>query len=55
MGAYRFIRPYLRRIFGREPAYVGREPASSPATGSMRVHREQQIRLVERALGMGHV
>jgi 2-oxoglutarate dehydrogenase E1 component len=52
MGAYRFLWPQLREVFGREPLYAGRGPAGSPATGSARVHRQQQALLVDRALGL---
>ncbi|HSJ34861.1 MAG TPA: multifunctional oxoglutarate decarboxylase/oxoglutarate dehydrogenase thiamine pyrophosphate-binding subunit/dihydrolipoyllysine-residue succinyltransferase subunit [Acidimicrobiia bacterium] len=52
MGAYRFLWPQLREIFGQEPVYAGRKPAGSPATGSARVHREQQAYLVDQALGL---
>ncbi|MDH3250002.1 MAG: multifunctional oxoglutarate decarboxylase/oxoglutarate dehydrogenase thiamine pyrophosphate-binding subunit/dihydrolipoyllysine-residue succinyltransferase subunit, partial [Acidimicrobiia bacterium] len=51
MGAYHFIWHPLRRIFGREPAFAGRAPAASPATGSAKRHAEQQEALVDAALG----
>jgi 2-oxoglutarate dehydrogenase E1 component len=51
-GAYRFLWHTLRDLFGREPAFAGRRAAASPATGSSRVHAEQQKALVEAALGM---
>ena len=52
MGAYMFLWHHLRRIFGREPRYAGRAASPSPATGSLRVHREQQAHLVDQALGL---
>ncbi|MGH8912768.1 MAG: multifunctional oxoglutarate decarboxylase/oxoglutarate dehydrogenase thiamine pyrophosphate-binding subunit/dihydrolipoyllysine-residue succinyltransferase subunit [Acidimicrobiia bacterium] len=52
MGAYGFLWHRLREIFGREPAYAGRAESGSPATGSARVHREQQAKLVDAALGL---
>ncbi|HEX2152643.1 MAG TPA: multifunctional oxoglutarate decarboxylase/oxoglutarate dehydrogenase thiamine pyrophosphate-binding subunit/dihydrolipoyllysine-residue succinyltransferase subunit [Acidimicrobiia bacterium] len=55
MGAYRFLWPRLREIFGQEPVYAGRDPAGSPATGSAKVHRVQQERLVDQALGLKDV
>ncbi|CAN5879122.1 multifunctional oxoglutarate decarboxylase/oxoglutarate dehydrogenase thiamine pyrophosphate-binding subunit/dihydrolipoyllysine-residue succinyltransferase subunit [soil metagenome] len=51
MGAYRFLWPQLREIFGREPRYCGRRASPSPATGSAKVHRAQQQALVDDALG----
>jgi len=51
MGAYHFMWHPLRRIFGREPAFAGRAPAASPATGSAKRHAEQQEALVDAALG----
>jgi len=53
MGAWRFLWPELREIFGREPVYAGRAASGSPATGSMRVHLDQQTALVDEALGVG--
>jgi 2-oxoglutarate dehydrogenase E1 component len=50
MGAYGFLWPRLRDAFGREARYAGRASAGSPATGSARVHREQQAALVADAL-----
>ncbi len=52
MGAYRFLWPHIREVFGREPIFAGRPAAGSPATGSARVHREQQSQLVAEALGL---
>jgi multifunctional 2-oxoglutarate metabolism enzyme len=50
MGAYGFLWHELRRIFGREPRYAGRGPASSPATGSAVRHAAEQQALVADAL-----
>ena len=52
MGAYGFLWPRLRDVFGREARYAGRASAGSPATGSARVHRQQQAALVNAALGL---
>jgi len=52
MGAYRFLWFHLRQIFGREPAYAGRKPGASPATGSVKVHLQEQAALVNAALGL---
>jgi 2-oxoglutarate dehydrogenase E1 component len=39
MGAWTWIAPQLEEIFGRKAAYVGRDASSSPAVGSLAVHR----------------
>jgi 2-oxoglutarate dehydrogenase E1 component len=50
-GGWSFMLPQLLELFPyRKLRYVGREPSASPATGSARVHREQQARLVAEAL-----
>jgi 2-oxoglutarate dehydrogenase E1 component len=52
MGAW----PYLRlrfgeTLFGTHPlSAICREPAASPATGSARLHKEQQLRIISAAL-----
>ncbi len=53
MGAYRFVWPRLREVFGREPEYAGRPAAASTATGSAKVHAAQQQALVRAGLGLG--
>ena len=52
MGAWRFMWPILREVFGREPRYAGRAASGSPATGSLKVHLDQQAKLVDEALGV---
>ncbi len=53
-GAWSYMLPMLLELFGdRRPAYVGRQPSASPATGSARIHHEEQERLVAQALGIG--
>ncbi len=58
MGAWNFVD---RRIEGvlkdikhkvDRPVYVGREPAASPATGSLKKHNAQQAKLVDEALSL---
>jgi len=49
MGAYTFIEPRLRNIFGREIKYVGRDADASTAAGALSVHRKEQAALVEEA------
>jgi 2-oxoglutarate dehydrogenase E1 component len=51
-GGWGFMMPHLQRAFADHPLrYIGRGPSASPATGSPRVHREQQQAIVEDALG----
>ncbi|MCM2358896.1 MAG: 2-oxoglutarate dehydrogenase E1 component [Geobacteraceae bacterium] len=49
MGGWNFLRPQLAEILGEEPGYVGRPAAASPATGSHRLHKEEQGRVIEEA------
>jgi 2-oxoglutarate dehydrogenase E1 component len=50
MGAWRFVEPLLRPLLGsRTLAYVGREEAASPATGSYKMHQAEEADLVNRA------
>ncbi len=52
MGAWSFLEPLFREKLPPRlaPVYVGRPAAASPATGSHRVHKEQQEALVAEAL-----
>jgi 2-oxoglutarate dehydrogenase E1 component len=49
MGGWGFIRPHLAELLGREPAYVGRAAAPSPAVGSHRLHKMEQERIIAAA------
>ena len=51
MGAWRFMRPIIRELAGREPIYAGRRASASPATGSPARHASEQDALVASALG----
>lgn len=51
-GAWGFLRPQLTRILGREPAYIGRAAAASPAVGSHRLHGIEQARVLEEAFAL---
>src|SRR5260370_36398981 len=42
MGAWSFIEPRLRKLFGREIAYAGRNASASPAVGALTVHKRAQ-------------
>jgi len=51
-GGWGYMMPRLLAAFPDHPwRYIGRAPSASPATGSPRVHREQQQAIVDRALG----
>ena len=46
MGAWSFIEPRLREMFGREIAYAGRDPGASPAVGALARHKREQACVV---------
>jgi 2-oxoglutarate dehydrogenase E1 component len=50
MGAWRFIKSRLVEILGAAPRYVGRPDAAAPASGSHRLDRVEQERIVTEAL-----
>ena len=49
MGAWNFIEPRLRKLFGRDILYAGRDASASTATGSHAIHELEQRQLVEQA------
>ena len=46
MGAWSFIEPRLRALFGREITYAGRNASASPAVGSLAIHKREQVQLI---------
>lgn len=54
MGAWFFIEPRLRILLDKkiEIQYVGRPHRSSPATGDPKVHKREQKKIVNKALGV---
>jgi 2-oxoglutarate dehydrogenase E1 component len=61
MGAWSYIYPRLRTLLQKdlsffpklleaEPIYVGRPESASPATGSLKIHQEEQREIIETAL-----
>jgi 2-oxoglutarate dehydrogenase E1 component len=57
-GAWTFMFPRLLDRFPNIPVrYIGREASASPATGSLRIHNEEQEEIVRAALqdGEGHI
>ena len=51
MGAWNFVQPRLKRLTGKDPAYIGRAPAASPASGYLTTYRQEQDVLMEMAFG----
>ena len=49
MGAWNFIEPRLRKLFGRDILYAGRDASASTATGSHAIHELEQHELVNQA------
>jgi 2-oxoglutarate dehydrogenase E1 component len=49
MGAWRFMERELHRM-GIEPQVVARQPSPTPATGSLKIHQQEQHDVVLRAL-----
>jgi 2-oxoglutarate dehydrogenase E1 component len=52
MGAWPFLEPRLRKLFGRDFAYAGRDASASTATGSHAIHELEQRQLVEQAFSL---
>jgi 2-oxoglutarate dehydrogenase E1 component len=52
MGAWPSIEPRLRKLFGREIAYAGRDASASTATGSHAIHELEQRELVNQAFSL---
>jgi 2-oxoglutarate dehydrogenase E1 component len=56
MGAWTFVDRRLERVLvaidaaSKRPRYIGRNEAASPATGSAKVHAQEQAALVAAAL-----
>ncbi|MBV9007658.1 MAG: 2-oxoglutarate dehydrogenase E1 component [Verrucomicrobia bacterium] len=49
MGAWTFIEPRLRTIFGREVQYAGRNASASPAVGALARHKKELAKLISDA------
>jgi 2-oxoglutarate dehydrogenase E1 component len=49
MGGWDFIRPRLKTLTDYDPAYIGRAPAASPASGYLMTYRHEQDMLLEMA------
>ncbi len=51
MGGWNFIEARLKTVTGKDPAYIGRVPAASPASGYLTTYRQEQDMLLEKAFG----
>lgn len=53
MGAWDFIRPFLRRLLpeGKAPQFIGRSRSASPAAGSFALHQKQHKEIIEALFG----
>ena len=51
MGGWQFVKPYLEDLTGKAFQYVGRKPASSPATGFPAIYRKEQDTISREAIG----
>ena len=51
MGGWIFIKPRLEKIIKRTLRYIGRNSASSPATGFPAIFRQEQNLILEKAVG----
>jgi 2-oxoglutarate dehydrogenase E1 component len=49
MGAWNFIEPRLRKLFGKDILYAGRDASASTATGSTAIHDLEQRELIGQA------
>ena len=47
MGGWDFIRLRLKALTGHDPAYIGRAPAASPASGYLATYKKEQDMLLE--------
>src|SRR5438874_8713073 len=52
MGAWTFMEPRLRAMFGRDVGYAGRDPSASPAVGSLARHKRERTALIAEAFSI---
>ena len=52
MGAYRFLKTTLWELLDLELAYVGRDENASPAVASMKMHTQEQDKIMINAVGL---
>lgn len=51
MGGWRFVQPYLQNVIDKKVSYIGRRAAASPATGHFTIHKMEQEKILEEAVG----
>ena len=51
MGAWQFIKYRLEALLDKPLQYVGRKPASSPATGFPNIYKIEQSAISDQAIG----
>jgi len=49
MGSWNYIEPRLRKLFGRDILYAGRDASASTATGATAIHELEQRELIKQA------
>jgi len=52
MGAWPYIEPRLRKLFGRDILYAGRDASASTATGATAIHELEQRELINQAFNL---
>jgi 2-oxoglutarate dehydrogenase E1 component len=52
MGAWNHLEPRLRKLFGRDILYAGRDASASTATGSTAIHDLEQRELINQAFAL---
>ena len=52
MGAYRFLKTTLWERIDLDLAYVGRDESASPAVASMKMHNQEQEKIMINAVGL---
>ena len=53
MGGWQFVKPRIEKVAGRSLEYIGRRPASTPASGFPMISKQEQKRIIEKAVGPG--
>jgi 2-oxoglutarate dehydrogenase E1 component len=51
MGGWQFVKSRLEDIVKQSVGYIGRKAASSPATGFSAIYKQEQSRIIEKAMG----
>jgi 2-oxoglutarate dehydrogenase E1 component len=51
MGGWQFVRHRLEILIGKTISYIGRNAASSPATGFPAIYKQEQAAIVDQAIG----